>query len=143
MRSLAARQFGLTVVQSVLPGVDVGATLKYVRGTVRVGTDDGSPSAGDLLDAGEELDGGNVSNQFDLDAGLMAVAGPLRLGAVMRNIRKPNFGTDATPFVLPRQARIGVAIDTEQVGGPPFIFAIDADASFNLLAGELSVGPQR
>jgi len=128
MRSLAARQFGLTVVQSVLPGVDVGATLKYVRGTVRVGTDDGSPSAGDLLDAGEELDGGNVSNQFDLDAGLMAVAGPLRLGAVMRNIRKPNFGTDATPFVLPRQARIGVAIDTEQVGGPPFIFAIDADA---------------
>jgi hypothetical protein len=127
MRSLAASQFGLTVVQSLLPGVHAGATLKYERGTVRVGTDDGSRSGSDLLDAGEELEGGNAHNEFDLDAGVMAVAGPVRLGAVMRNIRKPNFGTDATPFVLPRQARIGAAIDTEQVGGPPFIFSIDAD----------------
>jgi F plasmid transfer operon, TraF, protein len=126
-RSLSASQFGLTVVQSLLPGVNAGATLKYERGTVRVGTDDGSRSDSDLLDAGEELEGGNASNQFDLDAGVMAVAGPVRLGAVMRNIREPNFGTDGTPFVLPRQARIGAAIDTEQVGGPPFIFSIDAD----------------
>jgi hypothetical protein len=36
-------------------------------------------------------------------------------------------GTDAAPFVLPRQTRIGAAIDAEQAGGPPFIFAIDAD----------------
>ena len=126
-RSLAARQFGVTVVQSVLPGVHVGATLKYVRGTVRVGTDDGSRSDSDLLDAGEELDGGNAKNQFDLDAGVMVAAGPLRLGAVMRNIGKPDFGTEAAPFVLPRQARIGAAIDAEQAGGPPLIVAIDAD----------------
>jgi hypothetical protein len=127
MRSLAARQFGLTVVQSILPGVHAGATLKYVRGTVRVATDDGSRSDTDLLDAGEELEGGNASNQFDLDAGLMVVAGPMRFGAVMRNIRKPDFGTDLTPFALPRQTRIGAAIDAEQAGGPPFIFSIDAD----------------
>ena len=127
MRSLAARQFGLTVVQSVLPGVHAGATLKYVRGTVRAGIDDGSRSDSDLLDAGEDLDGGNAKNQFDLDAGLMVAAGPVRIGAVMRNIRKPDFGTDATPFVLPRQTRIGAALDAEQAGGPPFIVAIDAD----------------
>src|SRR5262245_42103866 len=127
MRSLAASQFGLTVVQSVLPGVHAGATLKYVRGTVRVATDDGSRSNTDLLDAGEELEGGNASNRFDLDAGLMVAAGPMRFGAVMRNIRKPDFGTDLTPFELPRQTRIGAAIDAEQAGGPPFIFAIDAD----------------
>jgi len=127
MRSLAARQFGLTVVQSVLPGVHAGATLKYVRGTVRVGTDDGSRSGSDLLDAGDELDGGNATNRFDLDAGVMVVAGPVRLGAVMRNIRKPDFGTDATPFALPRQTRIGAAIDAEQAGGPPLIVAVDAD----------------
>ena len=127
MRSLSARQFGLTVVQSLLPGVHAGATLKYVRGTVRVGTDDGSRSDSDLLDAGEDLEGGNASNQFDLDAGLMAVAGPVRLGAVMRNILKPDFGDEVTPFVLPRQVRLGAAIDTEQVGGPPFIVSIDAD----------------
>ena len=127
MRSLSARQFGLTVVQSLLPGVHAGATLKYERGTVRVGTDDGSRSDSDLLDAGEDLEGGNASNQFDLDAGLMAVAGPVRLGAVMRNILKPDFGSEVTPFVLPRQVRLGAAIDTEQVGGPPFIVSIDAD----------------
>jgi F plasmid transfer operon, TraF, protein len=127
MRSLAARQFGLTVVQSVLPGVHAGATLKYVRGTVRVGTDDGSRPASDLLEAGEELEGGNASNQFDFDVGLMAVAGPVRLGAVMRNVLKPDFGTDVAPFALARQTRIGAAIDTEQSGGPPFIFSIDAD----------------
>ena len=126
MRSLAARQFGLTVVQSLLPGVHAGATLKYVRGTVRVGTDDGSRSGSDLLDAGEELEGGNARNQFDLDAGLMVAAGAARLGAVMRNVLKPNLGTDVTPFVLPRQARIGAAIDTEQAGGL-FIVSIDAD----------------
>ena len=127
MRSLAARQFGLTVVQSILPGVHAGATLKYVRGTVRGGINDGSGSDSDLLDAGEELEGGDANNRFDLDVGLMAVAGPVRLGAVMRNVRKPDFGTDVAPFVLARQTRIGAAIDTEQSGGPPFIFSIDAD----------------
>jgi len=127
VRSLAASAFGVTVVQSVLPGVHAGATLKYVRGTVRVGTDAGSRSDSDLLDAGEDLEGGDARNRFDLDAGLMVVAGPVRLGAVMRNIAKPDFGADATPFALPRQVRIGAAIDAEQAGGPPFIVAIDAD----------------
>ncbi len=127
MRSLAASEFGVTVVQSVLPGVHAGATLKYVRGTVRVGTDDGSRSDSDLLDVGDDLEGGDARNRFDLDAGLMFAAGPVRLGAVMRNIRKPDFATDATPFTLPRQTRIGAAIDAEQAGGPPFIVAIDAD----------------
>jgi hypothetical protein len=127
MRSLTAGQFGLTVVQSVLPGMHAGATLKYVRGTVRVGTGDGSRSDSDLLDAGEDLQGGNANNEFDLDAGVIVATGPMRLGAVMRNIRQPDLGTDAAPFVLPRQTRIGAAIDAEQAGGPPFIVAIDAD----------------
>jgi hypothetical protein len=127
MRSLAAGQFGLTVVQTILPGVHAGATLKYVRGTMRVATDDGSRSDSDLLDAGEDLEGGNARNRFDLDAGVMVAAGPVRLGAVMRNISKPNFGTDVTPFALPRQTRIGAALDAEQAGGPPVIVAIDAD----------------
>src|SRR5262245_46118952 len=93
MRSLAASQFGLTVVQPLLPGVHAGATLKYERGTVRVGTSDGSRSDSDLLDAGEDLEGGNANNQFDLDAGVIAVAGPMRFGAAMRNIRQPDLGT--------------------------------------------------
>jgi hypothetical protein len=94
---------------------------------MRVATDDGSRSDTDLLDAGEDLEGGNARNRFDLDAGVMATAGPLRLGAVMRNISKPNFGTDVAPFALPRQTRLGAALDAEQAGGPPLMVAIDAD----------------
>jgi hypothetical protein len=140
VRSFSARQLGLTVVQSILPGVHAGATLKYVRGTVRVGTGDDSRSDSDLLDAGEELKGGSAENRFDLDAGLMFAAGPVRVGAVMRNIRKLEFGGEATPFVLPRQTRIGAAIDVEQSGGPPFILAIDADVrTYGTAAGDRRV----
>jgi hypothetical protein len=140
VRSFSARQFGLTVVQSILPGIHAGATLKYVRGTVRTGTDDASRPSSDLLDAGEELKGGDAENRFDLDAGLMAAAGPVRIGAVMRNIRALEFGGDAMPFKLPRQTRIGAAIDAEQAGGPPLIVAIDADVrTYTTVAGDRRV----
>ena len=127
MQSFSAGQLGLTLVQSVLPGIHAGATLKYVRGTVRVGTGEASRSNGDLLDAGEDLDGGKADNQFDLDAGVMMAAGPFRLGAVTKNLRRPTFVSGASQFTLPRQTRIGAAIDAQQGGGLPFTLAIDAD----------------
>ena len=40
MRSFSVNELGLTVVHSVLPGVHAGATLKYVRGTLRSDVDD-------------------------------------------------------------------------------------------------------
>jgi hypothetical protein len=127
MQSFSAGQLGLTLVQSVLPGIHAGATLKYVRGTVRVGTGEASRSTDDLLDAGEELDGGKADNQFDLDAGVMMAAGPFRLGAVTKNLRRPTFVSGASQFTLPRQTRIGAAIDAQERGGLPFTLAIDAD----------------
>ena len=140
VQSLSARQFGLTVVQSILPGIHAGATLKYVRGTVLAGTDDGSRPSGDLLDSGEDLKGGDAENRFDLDAGLMAAAGPVRIGAVMRNIRRLAFGSEPARFTLPRQTRIGAAIDAEQTGGPPLIVAIDADVrAYTTAAGDRRV----
>src|SRR3954462_2561320 len=42
VRSLSVSELGLTVVQSILPGIHVGATLKYLRGTLRAGADDGT-----------------------------------------------------------------------------------------------------
>jgi len=125
VRSLSATQLGLTVVQSILPGIHAGATLKYVRGTVRAAIDGETRPVNDLLDRGEELEGGDADNRFDLDAGVIAEAGPVRLGAAMRNIRQPQFGADT--FRLPRQARIGAAIDMEKAGGPPLVIAVDAD----------------
>jgi len=125
VRSFSARSLGLTVVQSLLPGVHAGATLKYVRGTVRAGIDDGALEADELLDRGEDLEGGDAENKFDLDAGLIGQAGPIRVGAVMRNIRRLRFGDGA--FELPRQTRVGAAIDAEKAGGPPLILAVDFD----------------
>jgi hypothetical protein len=135
VRSFSASELGLTVVQSILPGVHAGATLKYVRGTLRAGADDGTRAADDLLDRGEDLDGGDAENAFDLDAGLIGEAGAFRIGAVMRNIRHLRFGGDSASaeasagqgFELPRQTRVGVAIDAEKAGGPPLILALDAD----------------
>ncbi len=125
VRSFSARSLGLTVVQSLLPGVHAGATLKYVRGTVRAGTGDGTLEADELLDRGEDLEGGDAENKFDLDAGLIGQAGPIRIGAAMRNIRLLRFGDGA--FELPRQTRVGAAIDAEKAGGPPLILAVDFD----------------
>jgi hypothetical protein len=128
VRSISVSALGLTVVQSILPGVHAGATLKYVRGTLRADVDQGTGSVDDVLDRGADLEGGDVENHFDLDAGLIAAAGPIRLGAVMKNIREPKFaaGSQAS-FELPRQARVGAAFDGEKAGGTPLVLAIDAD----------------
>ena len=126
VRSFSVNELGLTVVQSVLPGVHAGATLKYVRGTLRGGAGDAARPPSELLDRVEELGGGSAENRFDLDAGVIGVAGPIRVGAVMRNILALTFGDGA--FTLPRQTRVGVALDIEKAGGPPLTLAVDADA---------------
>ena len=125
VRSFSVNELGLTVVQSILPGIHAGATLKYVRGTLRSGAGDTAQLPSDLLDSGEELSGGNAENRFDLDAGVIGAFGPVRVGAVMRNVRAPSFGAGA--FTLPRQTRVGAALDIEKAGGPPLILAVDAD----------------
>jgi hypothetical protein len=138
LRSISVSALGLTFVQSVLPGVHAGATLKYVRGTARAGAADATGAVDDLLDQAEDLEGGDAESRLDLDAGVLAAAGPIRLGAVMRNIRHPEFA-DGT-FTLPRQTRVGAAIDVEKAGGPPLVLAIDADAKrYSTATGERRV----
>lgn len=121
--SLSASQVGLTLVQTLIPGVHAGATLKYVRGTFHQGRDDSLADPADLLDRGDALDDGETEGRFDLDVGLLAVTGPLRFGAHVRNIREPEFGR----VRLPRQTRLGVAFDPEPTAGIPLTIAFDAD----------------
>jgi hypothetical protein len=90
-------QFGATVLHTLVTGVHAGATLKYVRG------------AGD--------------GAIDLDLGVLAVAGAIRVGGLVRNVSEPDLGG----VRLPRQIRIGVAFDGAAVERLPIMVAADAD----------------
>ena len=121
LRSLSATQLGVSIVQSFLDGVHAGATLKYVRGRVGAGLADVGPPGSDLLDRADDVEGGDVQNRFDLDVGVLAVGGPLRIGAVVRNVRAVSFDAadpSAPPIRLPRQARVGAALDLAREGVP-------------------------
>ena len=133
LRSLSASQLGGTLVRTITQGVHVGTTLKYVRGTVDVGLGDSRMDASDLLDAGESLDGGPTENHFDMDLGVLGVVGPIRIGALVRNVMEPEFGSAAlvpggldTRVRLPRQARVGIAYVAEDSSRRPSV-ALDGD----------------
>ena len=123
IHSLLASQLGVTLVQTLLPGVHTGATLKYLRGRLSAGQSDEPASPGELLDRGDGLSGGDTEGRFDLDLGVLATAGVVRLGARVRNALEATFG----PVRMERQTRLGVAVAPEAVGGVPLTVAIDAD----------------
>ncbi len=136
VQSLSVAQFGATLVHTLLPGIHAGTTLKYLRGTVLSAIDDGALASSDLLDHGDDLNGGEATSQFDLDVGVLAVAGPIRVGGVVRNVRAAGFGD----VHLPRQVRLGAAFDADAVNGPPLIVAIDADVkAYDTAAGDRRV----
>jgi len=148
VQSLALSQLGVTVVRTLVSGVHVGTTLKRVRGIVRDGALGGDLSDATALSAaleqGEELEGGDAESRFDLDVGFIGVAGPLRLGGAVRNLREPEFfgaGGSSDPLAvgmqLPRQVRIGAAFDGAAVGSIPLTVALDADVrTYMSTAGE-------
>ncbi len=129
LQSLSASQAGVTLVQTLLPGVHAGATFKYERGTLRSAIVPPGASASDLLDEGQDLEGGDGHSTFDLDVGVLAVGGPLRVGAVLRNVRQPEFegGPGMPAMRLPRQFRAGVAFDGGSAGMVPLTVAVDLD----------------
>lgn len=133
LRSWSASVAGGTLVQTLVDGVHVGTTLKYVRGRVRTGVADSANGLESALDAAGDLDGGRAENRFDLDVGVLALAGPVRVGLLVRNVRAPEFGDGA--FRLPRQSRVGAAFSAEQIGGAALTLAVDADLQSYLTSG--------
>lgn len=129
VRSLSASQLGVTLVQTLLPGIHAGATLKYVRGTPRASREDPLLTADELLDRGDDLEDGESDGAFDADLGLIAVAGPVRAGLLVRNAFDSTLENVAGVFRLERQYRVGGAYDAEKIGGPPLVIALDADVS--------------
>jgi hypothetical protein len=134
--SLVTHQAGVTLVQSVWPGVSVGTTLKLVRG-IATSSIVPAASAEEALrtEAAEIL--GKATNRFDLDVGVMAAGGPLRAGLTLRNVTEPDFETTgaATGLRLERQARAGLAYAVT----PGWLAAAD----FDLLETEDAFGERR
>ena len=101
-------QLGATLVQTIVPGLVVGSTLKYLRGSFATGPS-GGPTVEDALDQGMGLDGPG-ENHFDFDIGLMADLKKVRLGFTGRNLLEPQFTSAAgTAIKLQRLTRAGVA----------------------------------
>ena len=123
IRSIPASQLGVTLVHSLISGIHIGTTLKYVRSSVRSAVGEGN--ADDVLDAGDRLDG-DAASTFDLDIGVIAALGAFRAGGVVRNVRAAELG-EASGVDLPRQVRIGAAFDGDAARWLPVTIAIDAD----------------
>jgi hypothetical protein len=109
VETLRTSQFGVTILQTIVQGLTVGSTLRYVRGDVVSVVSDRTTVA-EALSATDDLEGPR-SGAFDLDLGLMADMRRLRIGFTMKNLRTPTFGdASAVQITLPRQARLGLAI---------------------------------
>jgi hypothetical protein len=107
VESLVTHHTGGTLVQSIVQGLAVGATVKLVRGVATVGHASGT--AEDLLDDWDLL--GAASNRFDVDLGVMATTTLVRAGLTVRNVLEPEFdAAEGQALRLDRQARAGVAL---------------------------------
>ena len=114
VRTLTTTNFGVTFVQTVVPGLVLGTTARVVRGSI------------DSLDPSTDPSRTTV----DLDAGAMVSAWDLRFGLTARNLREPEFQTEGGMVRMNRQFRVGAALAPRAlptgVHGP-FTLAIDAD----------------
>jgi hypothetical protein len=108
-RTFAATQYAVNLLQTLTPGLVVGANLKLVRGKVSDASGTGL-SAAALFSSADEISS-HSSTAFDLDVSVMADMKPLRLGITMKNLRQPEF-TDAAGIAtrVPRQIRAGAAV---------------------------------
>ncbi len=125
LRALTTQHLGATFVQPISPGLVVATVVKVVRGTVGVGFADGVAPVDSLVDQASNLET-HTTNRFDIDVGIMAGTGPVRVGVVARNLREPEFAaSDEVTLVLERQLRAGIAVRPRD----SLLLAVDADLS--------------
>jgi hypothetical protein len=122
--SLVLSQYGASFGQSFTEHFVVASTLKLVSGRFA------AVSSIDSVASLDQADGlrGPSSTQFDIDLGALAIFGPARFGASLRNLRKPSFANGSDHADLQRQARIGACLRAGPKGGnSTATLAFDAD----------------
>jgi hypothetical protein len=129
LRVLTTSHVGVTVLQSLGDYVTVGATAKLVRGSAGGGT----TRTGNWNEALERAGAlvGRGSTRGDVDVGVMAGAGHVRAGVVVRNVTEPAFavagGGPGERVALKRHVRVGLAVGDGWPGRARTILALDAD----------------
>jgi hypothetical protein len=145
VESLRVHHLGATVVQTLLKGLTVGATVKYLRGQATTGETSGFLT-GEALDEGMARDA-KSHGAFDLDLGIQGVLGPVRAGLTIKNVRQPTFTGDAGFAIqLKRHTRLGLAL--LPTDGLTLAFDMDLDTADPLvglrrmmaLGGEVRLG---
>lgn len=107
--TLTTSNVGVTVVQTIVPGLVIGSTTRLVVGG---------------------LETFQSRTTVDIDAGAMVSAWDVRFGLTARNILEPEFEAAPDPVRMKRQFRVGAGYAPRSlptgVHGP-FSLAVDAD----------------
>ena len=123
--SFVLQQFGTTAGQSAGEHFVIATTVKLVRGSFASAA---GVSADASLDAASALSA-DADTRVDLDVGVMARFGAVKVGVAAKNVRQPTFGSGDT-LTLRRQVRGGLAVTSTQHGSVgPVTVAVDADFS--------------
>jgi hypothetical protein len=137
---LRTSHVGVTLVQTLIEGLHLGGTLKYVHGSGAGVSVADVPD--DVLRAASTLPG-QGDGAFDVDLGLMADFRRARAGVAVRNLLEPTFALRGGDITVNRQVRAGVAVfATDELS-----LAADADlTTTHDLTGErrsLAVGAEQ
>jgi hypothetical protein len=117
---------GGTFAYTIFKGVEVGSTVKWLKGQASLGNS-ALILAGDALEEGLDRRGPS-DGAFDLDVGVSAEFGPIRLGLTAKNLTEPKFaGNDGFEIQLKRRFRAGVA--ALLADGLTLAFDVDLDTA--------------
>jgi hypothetical protein len=124
--SLRVHHIGFSIAQTLLEGLVVGTTVKYLRGQAINGEVTGL-ATGEALDQAMERKTSS-DGAFDLDIGVMGELGPVRVGYTLKNVTQPTFvGNAGFAIQLKRRSRLGVAV--LPVDGLTLAFDVDLDTA--------------
>jgi hypothetical protein len=137
VRALRVHHLGATFAQTIVKGLVVGTTVKYLSGQSSIDVSS-AYSGGEVLKEGldRRVDGDGA---FDLDVGVMGEVGPIRAGLTMKNLLEPTFvGDGGFETQLKRRFRLGVA--ALLAAGLTLAFDVDLDTEDPLVRRNYAVG---
>ena len=124
--TLRVQHVGFTVLQTLVPGLVAGATVKYLRGQATTGETTAALNGAAL----DEAMGRTIRSDgaLDLDIGFLADLGRVRAGLTLKNLRQPTFvGEAGFAIQLKRRARLGLSV--RPMDGLTLAFDVDLDTA--------------